>query len=85
MKRSKIIKKLSLAYWEVYSKKLNLTDAAKEWKAAGGKKASRPLSKQVKKAAHVLEGIELSAKALGVSLEELQSAAERCTAERSIT
>lgn len=76
MKRSKIIKKLSLAYWEVYSQKLRLTAAANDWQKAGGKEASRPLSKQVRKAAHVLEGIELSAKALGVSLEELQSATE---------
>ena len=28
MKRAKIIKKLSLAYWEVYSRKLNLVAAA---------------------------------------------------------
>lgn len=76
MKRSKIIKKLSLAYWKVYSQKLSLAAAANDWRKAGGKKTSRPLSKQVKKVTHVLEGIELSAKALGVSLEELQSAAE---------
>lgn len=76
MKRTKIIKKLSLTYWEIYSYKLRMAAATNDWQKAGGKKASRPLSKQVKKAAHVLKGIELSAKALGVSLEELQSAAE---------
>lgn len=74
MKRSKIIKKLSLAYWEVYSRKLNLAAAAKDWREAGGKKASRPIERQVRKAEHTLDGIVLSAKALGISLDELQMA-----------
>lgn len=81
MKRSKIIKKLSLAYWEVYSRKLNLAAAANDWQKAGGKKASRPLSKQVKKARHTLDGIVLSAQALGISLKELQTAKNE-TSER---
>lgn len=74
MKRAKIIKKLSLAYWEVYSRKLNLSAAAKDWREAGGKKAARPIERQVRKAKHTLDGIELSAKALGIGLEELQTA-----------
>ncbi|WP_161474787.1 hypothetical protein [Acutalibacter sp. 1XD8-36] len=74
MKRTKIIKKLSLAYWEVYSRKLNLSAAAKDWREAGGKKTARPIERQVKKAEHTLDGIELSAKALGISLDELQTA-----------
>ena len=71
MKHSKIIKKLSLAYWEVYSHKLRLAAAAKEWQEAAGKKTSRPLSKQVKKAEHTLEGIVFSAAALGVSRQPI--------------
>lgn len=82
MKRAKIIKKLSLAYWEVYSRKLRLAAAANDWQKAGGKKASRPLSKQVKKAAYTLEGIVLSAAALGVSLDELQTADNKATEKR---
>lgn len=82
MKRSKIIKKLSLAYWEVYAQKLNLAAAAKEWQDAGGKKASRPLSKQVKRAAYTLDGIVLSAAALGISLDELQTANSKETERR---
>lgn len=82
MKRSKIIKKLSLAYWEVYSQKLRLAAAAKEWREAAGKKASRPLSRQAKRAAYTLEGIVLSAAALGVSLDELQSANSKATEGR---
>lgn len=74
MKRAKIIKKLSLAYWEVYSRKLSLSAAAKDWREAGGKKASRPIVQQVKKAEHTLDGVVLSAKALGISLKELQTA-----------
>lgn len=82
MKRSKIIKKLSLAYWEVYSQKLRLAAAAKEWREAVGKKASCPLAKQAKKATHTLEGIVLSAAALGVSLDELQTADNKATEKR---
>ncbi len=81
MKRSKIIKKLSLAYWEVYSQKLSLAAAAKEWQEAAGKKAARPIERQVKKTRHTLDGIVLSAKALGISLRELQTA-ENETSER---
>ncbi len=74
MKQAKIIKKLSLAYWEVYSRKLNLAAAAKDWREAGGKKAARPIERQVRKAKHTLDGIVLSAQALGISLNELQTA-----------
>ena len=81
MKQAKVIKKLSLAYWEVYSRKLNLAAAAKDWREAGGKKASRPLDRQVKKAGHTLDGIVLSAKVLGISLKELQTAKNE-TSER---
>ena len=81
MKRAKIIKKLSLAYWEVYSRKLNLAAAAKDWQEAGGKKAAGPIERQVKKAKHTLDGIELSAKALGINLNELQTAKNE-TSER---
>ena len=42
MKHAKIIRKLSLAYWEVYSRKLRLAATANDWQKAGGKKASRP-------------------------------------------
>lgn len=81
MKREKIIKKLSLTYWEVYSRKLNLVAAAKDWREAGGKKAARPIERQVRKAKHTLDGIVLSAQALGISLNELQIAKNE-TSER---
>lgn len=81
MKQAKVIKKLSLAYWEVYSRKLNLAAAAKDWREAGGKKASRPITRQMKKTEHTLDGIVLSAKALGISLKELQTAKNE-TSER---
>ncbi len=81
MKQAKIIKKLSLAYWEVYSRKLNLVAAAKDWREAGGKKAARPIERQVRKAKHTPDGIVLSAQALGISLNELKTAKNE-TSER---
>lgn len=74
MKRAKIIKKLSLAYWNVYTEQLRLADFAKKWKKLGDRKSCRSIMKQARKEAHRLEGITTAAQALGVGTEELQKA-----------
>lgn len=71
MKRAKIIKKLSLAYWEAYAEQLRLTDFAKKWKKLGDKKSCRDIMKQARKEACRLEGITTAAQALGVTPGEL--------------
>lgn len=82
MKRSKIIKKLSLAYWEVYSQKLDLDATAKELQDTVSKRTRYSMACKAKKAKHTLDGIVLSAAALGISLDELQTADNKATKRR---
>lgn len=74
MKRSKIIKKLSLTYWEAYAEQLRLTEYADKLREQGRKKAYGHMNKRAQKAAFTLDGVMLSAAALGISLDELQAA-----------
>lgn len=74
MKRSKIIKALSLTYWQVYTEQLRLAEYAEKLREQGKNKPSHSFTRRARKAAYTLEGIMLSAAALGISLEELQTA-----------
>lgn len=73
MKRSKIIKKLSLTYWQVYTEQLRLAEYAEKLREQGHKKTSRHMAKRAREAGFTLEGVMLSAAALGIGLEELQA------------
>lgn len=71
MEREKIIAALSKAYEDIYGEYQTLSELAKELLHDGEDKAYQAIVRRAQGKSHILDGIRLSAAALGISWDEL--------------
>lgn len=71
MEREKIMTVLSTAYEKVYGEYEALSQLAKELLHDGEDKAYQAIVRRAQGKSHILDGIQLSAAALGISWDEL--------------
>lgn len=71
MEREKIMAALSKAYEDIYGEYQTLSELAKELLHDGEDKAYQAIVRRAQGKSHILDGIQLSAAALGISWGEL--------------
>lgn len=71
MEREKIIAALSKAYEDIYGEYQTLSELAKELLHDGEDKVYQAIVRRAQSKSHILDGIQLSAAALGISWDEL--------------